>query len=195
MIATLRGRIIDRSMNGTVIVETAGVGYEVTMHTRASERLGTSDEILLYVHHHIREDAQSLYAFASQLERNTFRILIATHGVGPALAMAILQTHEPASLVDLVGRGDITALTLVPGVGRKTAERLIVELRSRLELPALEDPSADGDGSVLTEVRGALTQLGYDPSEIVSATSAIPEGADTASALRHALGVLGGRHA
>lgn len=195
MIATLRGRIIDRSVGGTVIVETAGVGYEVTMHTRAAERLGTSDEVLLHVHHHIREDAQSLYAFASQLERNTFRILIATHGVGPALAMAILETHEPASLVDVVGRGDLTALTLVPGVGRKTAERLIVELRSRLELPALESRESGGDGSVLAEVRGALTQLGYDPAEIVSATSDIPEGADTATALRYALGMLGGRNA
>ena len=195
MIATLRGRLTDRSASGHAIIEVLGVGYEVHLGARASQALHGSDEVLVYVHHHIREDTQQLFAFATPTERATFRILIATHGVGPALAMAILDTHEPHSLVDVVTRGDLAALTLVPGVGRKTAERLVIELRSRLELPAIDAAPGVGAGSVLTDVRAALEQLGYDAAEVVAATSELPDGADTATALRHALSVIGGRHA
>lgn len=195
MIATLRGEVLERLATGAAIIEVAGVGYEVTMHQRGLDRVQTGSEILVHVHHHIREDSQQLFAFASPLERNTFRILIGTHGVGPALAMAILETHEPAALVDVVGTSDIAALTLVPGVGKKTAERLIVELRSRLQLPTIDSPGTHQEGSVIAEVRGALAQLGYDPAEVVAATSNLPSGADTATALRHALAVIGGRNA
>ncbi len=94
--------------------------------------------MFLYVHHHIREDAQTLYGFTSRDDRQTFQVLIATHGIGPALAMAILATHPPASLFDIVANNDVAALTLVPGVGKKTAERLIVELRDRLSVPMLD---------------------------------------------------------
>ena len=92
----------------------------------------------LYVHHHIREDDQTLYGFLTRDERSTFKTLIATHGVGPALAMAILATYPPAALVDVVANGDVGALKAVPGVGPKTAQRLLVELRDRLSVPVLD---------------------------------------------------------
>ncbi len=103
--------------------------------------------MFLHVHHHIREDGQTLYGFATREERATFQVLIGTHGVGPALAMAILATHSPAALVDVVAGEDIGALTLVPGVGRKTAERLLIELKSRLSVPVL-DPVGAPSGAV-----------------------------------------------
>ncbi|MDB0005776.1 Holliday junction branch migration protein RuvA [Ilumatobacteraceae bacterium] len=195
MIATLRGTILSRGTDGVAVIEVGGVGYEVIMHRRTFGHVEKDTEIIVHVHHHIREDNQQLFGFGSPLERRTFRILIGTHGVGPALAMGILETHEPASLVDVIGRGDVAALTLVAGVGRKTAERLIIELRSRLDLPALEEGENTSGSSVLSEVRAALAQLGYDPAEVVAATADVPSDMDTATALRRALGVLGGRHA
>ena len=131
--------------------------------------------MFLHVHHHIREDGQTLYGFATREERATFQVLIGTHGVGPALAMAILATHPPAALVDVVAGGDIAALTLVPGVGRKTAERLLVELKSRLSVPVL-DPvgGAAAGGSAIGDVREALAGLGYAPEEIRDALRELP---------------------
>ena len=105
--------------------------------------------MFLYVHHHIREDAQTLFGFTSRDERQTFQVLINTHGIGPALAMAILATHPPAALVDIVANNDLAALTLVPGVGKKTAERLLVELRDRLSVPML-----DGAGTSAVRISG-----------------------------------------
>jgi Holliday junction DNA helicase RuvA len=154
--------------------------------------------VFLHVHHHIREDAQTLYGFATREERATFQTLIGTHGVGPALAMAILATHPPTALVDIVADADVAALTLVPGVGKKTAERLLVELRSRLSVPVLDAVGAGGPasgGSVVGDVREALAGLGYQSEEIRDALREVPAGADAASMLRDALKLLGARRA
>ena len=136
MIGSLRGEVLERGLDG----DGAARGRRrrlprrrVTPRTLAE--LEPTTPAFLYVHHHIREDGQTLYGFATRDERATFQVLIATHGVGPALAMAILATHPPAALVDIVAGGDLGALTLVPGVGKKTAERLLVELKSRLSVP------------------------------------------------------------
>ena len=180
MIASLRGRLLDRSPDGAAILEVAGVGYEVAMTSRNLASLSSDGETFIYVHHHIREDNQQLFGFTSMLERATFRILIATHGVGPSLALAILETHTPHALVDAVATSDVNALTMVSGVGKKTAERLLVELRSRLSLPELDAPASTASGGAIREIRAALEQLGYDPSEIVSATSELPVDVDVA---------------
>ncbi|HRE03519.1 MAG TPA: helix-hairpin-helix domain-containing protein, partial [Ilumatobacteraceae bacterium] len=102
------------------------------------------------------EDAQTLFGFLRRDERTTFQVLIATHGVGPSLAMAILGTHTPSALVDIVAATDAASLTLVPGVGKKTAERLMVELKNRLNLPILDPIGAatsGGGSSALADVR------------------------------------------
>jgi Holliday junction DNA helicase RuvA len=154
--------------------------------------------VFLHVHHHIREDAQTLYGFLTRDERATFQILIGTHGVGPALAMAILATHPPAALADVIAEGDLAALTLVPGVGKKTAERLLVELRSRLSVPVLDGVAAGGassGGSVVGDVREALAGLGYQPEEIREALRELPSNGDAATLLRDALKLLGARRA
>jgi Holliday junction DNA helicase RuvA len=150
--------------------------------------------VFLYVHHHIREDAQTLFGFTSRDDRSTFQALIGTHGIGPALAMAILATHPPAALFDVVSNNDVAALTLVPGVGKKTAERLIVELRDRLSVPMLDG----GDGRLGVgggrRARGAAG-LGYGTDEIRDVLRELPTDADSATLLRDALKSLGARRA
>jgi Holliday junction DNA helicase RuvA len=151
--------------------------------------------VFLYVHHHIREDGQTLFGFLRRDERAAFDILIATHGIGPALAVAILGTHSPTALVDIVAGNDLGALTLVPGVGKKTAERLLVELRNRLNLPML-DPLSTGSGSTAVgNVREALAGLGYASEEIREAMRELSDTDTAEDLLRDALRLLGARRA
>ena len=196
MIASLRGTVLERGRDATVLVEVGGVGYQVTVTPRALAELEPGTAAFLHVHHHIREDAQQLFGFLSRDERATFQDLIGTHGVGPALAMAILATHAPAALVDIVTGGDVGALTLVPGVGKKTAERLLVELRNRLSVPVLETVGATSSGgSAVGDVREALAGLGYGADEIRDALRELPSSDDAAALLRDALKLLGARRA
>jgi holliday junction DNA helicase RuvA len=195
VIGSLRGTVLERGLDGTVLLEVGGVGYHVVVSSRTLPELEPTTTTFLHVHHHIREDGQTLYGFVDRSERATFQILIATHGVGPALAMAILATHPPTALVDIVAGGDLAALTMVPGVGRKTAERLLVELRSRLAVPVLDPVGGNGSSSAIGDVREALAGLGYAPEEIREALRELSADADAASLLRDALKLLGARRA
>jgi len=195
MIGSLRGSVLERLDDGRVLVEVAGVGYLVTVTPRTLAELEPTSPVFLYVHHHIREDTQTLFGFLRRDERAAFDILIATHGIGPALAVAILGTHSPAALVDIVAGNDLGALTLVPGVGKKTAERLLVELRNRLSLPMLDPLSTNGSGTNVGNVREALSGLGYASEEIREAMRELPESASAEDLLRDALRLLGARRA
>jgi len=197
MIGSLRGSVLERTDEGTALIEVAGVGYLVSVTPRTLAELEPGSSAFLYVHHHIREDAQTLFGFLSRDERTTFQVLINTHGIGPALALAILGTHSPSALVDIVATSDLNALTLVPGVGKKTAERLLVELRNRLNLPMLDPiPAGGGGGSTaIGDVREALTGLGYGQEEIRDALRELPSTADASTLLREALKLLGARRA
>jgi Holliday junction DNA helicase RuvA len=198
MIGSLRGEVLERSGEGTVLVDVGGVGYEVVVSPRTFGELEPTSAAFLYVHHHIREDDQTLYGFLSRDERATFKTLIATHGVGPALAMAILATYPPAALVDVVANNDLGALKAIPGVGPKTAQRLLVELRDRLALPMLDGGiGADGGSgaSIVGAVREALAGLGYGPDEIREAVRELPGEGDAAALLRDALKQLGAKRA
>jgi holliday junction DNA helicase RuvA len=197
VIGSLRGTILERTDESTALVEVGGVGYLVSVTPRTLAELEPGSPAFLYVHHHIREDAQTLFGFLSRDERATFQVLINTHGIGPALALAILGTHSPSALVDIVATSDLGALTLVPGVGKKTAERLLVELRNRLNLPMLDPlPVGGGNGStVVGDVREALAGLGYAPEEIRDALRELPANADAATLLRDALKLLGAKRA
>ena len=197
MIGSLRGAVLERTDESCALVEVNGVGYLVSVTPRTLAELEPGASVFLYVHHHIREDAQTLFGFLHRDERTTFQVLIATHGIGPALALAILGTHAPVALVDIVASNDIGALTLVPGVGKKTAERLLVELRNRLNLPML-DPlpvGAGGKASVVGDVREALVGLGYGQEEIRDAMRELPSDGDASSLLRDALKLLGAKRA
>lgn len=194
MIGSLRGSVLERHLDNTVLIEVGGVGYVVTVSGRVLGELEPGTPVFLYVHHHIREDAQTLYGFTSSDDRATFQVLIATHGVGPASAMAILATHPPAALFDVVANRDVVALTLVPGIGKKTAERLIVELRDRLSVPTLDSGDV-GSVSAVADVRDALSSLGYGTDEIRDVLRELPSGSDSATLLRDALKALGARRA
>lgn len=197
MIGSLRGVLLERGPDPTtLLVEVGGVGYEVVVTPRTAAALELGTTVFLHVHHHLREDAQTLFGFPTRDERTTFRVLIGTHGVGPALALAILSTHPPATLAEVVAAGDLGALTLVPGVGKKTAERLLVELRSRLSTPILDGQvvaGVSGPSSAVGDVREALVGLGYGADEIREALRELPSTADASALLRVALERLGAR--
>jgi Holliday junction DNA helicase RuvA len=200
MIGSLRGEVLERWNDGIVLIDVGGVGYEVTVSPRAFGELEPTTSAFLYIHHHIREDGQTLYGFLNRDERTTFKTLIATHGVGPALALAILATYPPTALVDVVANGDVGALKAVPGVGPKTAQRLLVELRDRLSVPVLDgDLGAAASGASATStvgaVREALAGLGYGADEIREAVRELPGEGDAATLLRDALKLLGARRA
>lgn len=196
MIGSLRGTVLERHPDGWALLEVGGVGYVVHVSPRALAELEPSSTAFVYVHHHFREDDQTLYAFFTRDERQTFQNLIAAHGVGPSLAMAILATHAPTALVDIVATGDVSSLTMVPGVGKKTAERLLIELKGRLDLPSIERTSDTGR---LSDVREALLGLGYSENEIREALRELPDdvrsSTDSEALLRVALTHLGARRA
>jgi len=199
MIGSLRGNVLERHDDSTVLVEVGGVGYVITVTPRTLAELEPTSSVFLHIYHHIREDAQTLFGFLQRDERATFHVLIGTHGVGPAMAMAIIGTHPPSALMDVVATSDLGALTLVPGVGKKTAERLLVELRGRLDLPLLDPlPAVGGSlpgGTAIGDVREALAGLGYAPDEVRDALRELPGSSDAASLLRDALRLLGARRA
>ncbi len=196
MIGSLRGTVLERFTPSTVLIEVGGVGYLCSVTTATFAELEPTVSVFLHVHHHIREDNQTLFGFASRVERDTFNILIATHGIGPAMAMAILSTYSPTALVTVVTSGDTQALTVVPGVGKKTAERLMIELKSRLNLEGIAVSDTYGSvQSAAADVREALTALGYGPEEIREAMRQLTTADDAETMLRDALAMLGARRA
>jgi len=193
MIGSLRGTLVDRSSTGEVLVEVAGVGYRVLCAPPALAELGqVGDTVLVHTHLHVREDALTLYGFPTREERRTFEALLGAHGVGPALALAILSVHRPDDLQRALADDDVDALCLVPGVGKKTAARLLLELKARLDLPVEPIlPSADVRGTARSEVREALLALGYADVEVREVLRDLPPDGDVGVLLRDALGRIG----
>ena len=159
MIGLLRGAVVVRTGEGEVIIDVGGVGYRVAVTPATAAALVVagvrrSGEATLYVHTHVREDAIVLYGFVHDDERRCFEVLLGSHGVGPALALAIMAALSPAALSTAVLEEDLDTLCTVPGVGRKTAARLLIELKSRLDLPDLSLSGAGGGGGVGAGRRG-----------------------------------------
>ena len=190
MIGRLRGTLVHRSARGEVMLDVGGVGYRISVSPHTSVELGTlGNEVVVHTHLHVREDALTLYGFATADGRDCFESLIGAHGVGPGLALAILSTHGPEELRRVVFEGDLDSLTLVPGVGRKTAARLLLELKSRLDVP--EGDPVPASGSERAEVREALAALGYQPEEVRRAMGELPAEGDVRTLVRTALQTLG----
>jgi Holliday junction DNA helicase RuvA len=196
-----------RTGEGEVIVDVGGVGYRVTVTPATAATLvtaGTKVDQMLYVHTHVREDAIVLYGFAHDDERRCFEVLLGSHGVGPALALSIMALLSPAALSTAVLEDDSDTLCTVPGVGRKTAARLLIELKSRLDLPDLSFESArlGANGTVparpasrtaRSEARAALNELGYAPEEIRGVLDGLRDDVGVEEMLRLALRELAGR--
>lgn len=205
MIGSLRGKLLDRSAKGELLVEVNGIGYRLTVAANLPSRIGgIGSEVFLHVHHHFREDDQTLFGFVSREERDGFEALLGAHGVGPSLALAILSTHGPTELARILVEDDLDALCRVPGVGKKTAARLVVELKARFDIGNLEStlgavsnnghsrPGGLGaDTSARGVVRQALAELGYSVDEVRYATDELPPDGEESDLLRQALRRLG----
>lgn len=195
MIGSLRGVLVGRGGAGEVVVEVAGVGYRVSVPTGAAAAVGgIGSEVFLHVHTHVREDAIVLYGFAHDDERRCFEALLGAHGVGPSLALAVLSALSPAALTTAVLEDDADTLCSVPGIGRKTAARLLLDLKARLDLPELDLTAAGAPGpSARAEARAALAELGYGPDEVRRALEGRRDDVGVEELLRLALRELAAR--
>jgi holliday junction DNA helicase RuvA len=192
VIGSLRGVVAARTADGQVVVEVGGVGYRVSVTTPTAARLGrVGSEVFLHVHTHVREDAIVLYGFAHDDERRCFEALLGAHGVGPSLALAVLSALSPAALSTAVLEDDAQRLCEVPGIGRKTAARLLIDLKSRLDLPDLSPAGAAS--TARAEARAALAELGYGPEEIREALDGRRDDVGVEELLRLALRDLASR--
>jgi len=206
MIGRLQGTVLSRGETG-VLVDVNGVGYEVEVPATALYAMPEpGQQVILHTHFAVREDAQLLYGFLELRERSLFRLLIRVNGVGPKLALGILSAMDSAGFVAAVVSDNVSALVKLPGIGRKTAERLIIEMRDRLQEWELEygggaraaPPAPSRHGDWLQEAEAALVSLGYKPQEasraVVNAAThleaaALP--ANTEQLIRAALKNLG----
>lgn len=203
MIGRLRGLIIEK-LPPEIVVECQGVGYEVTMPMTSIYALPeVNQEAIIFTHFVVREDAQLLYGFANKTERKLFRLLIKINGVGPKLALAILSGMSAEQFVSCVAHDDLTTIVKIPGVGKKTAERLLIEMRDKLKdwhadpdassftltsaptgAGVAENPIADAKGDAIN----ALVSLGYTANQASKAVKAIyQDGMDSEALIRDAL--------
>src|ERR1700685_3793007 len=194
MIGSLRGKLIDKRPN-LVLLDVAGVGYQVIIPLSTFTSLSAMHaETTLLIHTHVREDQLALYGFFTAREKHCFELLISASGVGPSLALKILSGMSLDELIPAIRKGDLAQLVRIPGVGRKTAERMVVELRDKLAA-AVPDAGRPATRSQLeSDVSSALVNLGYDERTVESAIakSRSTVGNDFESLLRASLQVLGG---
>ena len=175
MIGQLRGRLADKRPS-QVLVDVGGVGYLVAVPLSTYAALGElHTEVTLLIHTHVREDALALYGFLTSREKHLFELLLSASGVGPSLALKILSGMSAEDLVPAIRGNDLGRLTKIPGVGRKTAERMVVELKDKLETVAIAEERApiSSPAGVEADVVSALVNLGYDGR---TAESAVAEG-------------------
>jgi holliday junction DNA helicase RuvA len=175
MIGQLRGRLADKRPN-QILVDVGGVGYLVSVPLSTYAGLGElHTEVTLLIHSHIREDQFALYGFLSSREKHLFEMLLSASGVGPTLALKILSGMSAEELIPAIRGNDLGRLTRIPGVGRKTAERMVVELKDKLEAMAVleQKPAAASPAGVEADVISALINLGYDGR---TAENAVAEG-------------------
>jgi Holliday junction DNA helicase RuvA len=195
MIGSLRGTLIEKRPN-QVLLEVGGVGYVVQIPLSTFTSLGAlHSENTLLIHTHVREDQFSLYGFLTAREKHCFELLISASGVGPSLALKILSGMSLDELIPAIRKGDLAQLVCIPGVGRKTAERMVVELRDKLAAVDVPDAGKPATRSQLeSDVSSALVNLGYDERTVESAIakSRSTVGNDFESLLRASLQVLGG---
>jgi Holliday junction DNA helicase RuvA len=181
MIGLLRGRLLEKRPN-QIILDVGGVGYLVAVPLSTYAALGDlHTETTLLIHMHVRQDVMALYGFLSAREKHLFELLLGASGVGPSLALKILSGMSVEELVPAIRGGDIGRLTKIPGVGRKTAERMVVELKDRLDAVATEaeKPSPTSPAGVAADVVSALINLGYDEKNSEAAVEAVKKEAGT----------------
>jgi len=195
MIGLLRGKLIEKRPNA-VLLDVGGVGYQVQVPLSTFAALGQlHSEATLLIHTHVREDQFSLFGFVTAREKQCFELLISASGVGPSLALKILSGMGIEQLVPAIRKGDLAALVLIPGVGKKTAERIVVELRDKLaavDVPETGKPTTKSQ--LESDVASALVNLGYDERSVekVLEKARAAGGKEFETLLRESLQILGG---
>ena len=197
MIGFLRGSVVQLSAE-YCLLDVGGVGYRVFIPSSTRTRLKTGEESMLYTHLSVREDALTLYGFESQEEYQAFQMLISVSGVGPKVALGILSSITVSKLFQAIHGQQIAVLTKLPGVGKKSAQRLILELKDKAaELDGAEGefeaPAEDVAGDQLSDAAAALSALGYSQSEISSVLRRVKEPISTEDAVKFALKEFAGR--
>lgn len=196
MIAYLKGTLAEKDIAG-VVVDCGGVGYEAAVPLSTFDRLpAVGDAVMLYTHHEVREDAQLLFGFATRAERDMFRLVTSVSGVGPKLALAILSGFTVGDLQLAVSQGDSKRLAAVKGIGKKTAARLVIELKDKINpIEALANATAETSreqGAVLRDALLALTSLGLSEDvarvKVQQVLEANPALTDTQAIIKKALG-------
>ncbi len=191
MIAHLRGKLIARRPN-QAIIETGGVGYDVTISVPTfSELPSAGGEVALHIHTHVREDQIALYGFLRAEEKGVFEKLITVSGIGPKLAITILSGMPADEMTGAIRGNDVARLTKIPGIGRKTAERMVLELRDKLP-PAGEEPTmaAPSLTAVQQDVLSALVNLGYQRAAAEKTLASIEKNGSFDAVFRAALAVM-----
>lgn len=189
MIGALRGQVAKTGLKAAII-DVGGVGYRVQMPLRALSKLNVGDAVNVCVHTHVREDAIDLFAFEDETDQHVFERLIAISGVGPKLALTVLSSLDVAVLRDAVATRDIKTLTKVPGVGKKTAERMAIELEGKLDMlggmlaaPVQTAAAETPEPAVLGELKSALVHLGYKPAQVEKVAAKLREQAAAGAGL------------
>src|SRR5712672_3636461 len=170
MIARLRGKPVASTTEGLVL-DVAGVGYLVAATPSALRKADGADEVTVETYLHVREDAMQLYGFAERAERELFLQLLSVNGIGPKVALAIVSGSPAEELRRAIVRGDVVRFQAIPGIGKKTAERIVLELKEKLGDPSLV-PAPEGDGEHHVVARDALVELGWS---LVDAERALAE--------------------
>ena len=187
MIARITGTLVDRGLDA-VVVDVGGVGYEIAVTPRTlSDLPGIGEEVVLHTHLHVREDQMALFGFDTMADKDLFSILLGVSGVGPKVAMAILGTLTYERLRVAVASDDVATLTDVPGIGKRSAQKLLLELKPKLDVADAEIASS----GPLAEVREALATLGYAPEEIRGTLAGMTADQSVEEMLRLALRELG----
>ncbi|WP_067656667.1 Holliday junction branch migration protein RuvA [Nocardia harenae] len=195
MIASVRGEVLEIALDH-VVIEAAGVGYRLSATPATLAGLSRGEQARLYTAMIVREDSMTLFGFADTEARELFGLLQTVNGVGPRLAMAVLAVLEPEALRKALAEGNLTTLTRVPGIGKRGAERMIVELRDKVDAVPVQSggPAAVAAGPVRDQVIEALTGLGFPARQAEPAVDTVlaeQPGAGTSAVLRAALGLLG----
>ena len=188
MIGKLSGKLLERHPP-QILVDVHGVGYEISVSMSTFYQLpATGNDVTLYTHLTVREDAHLLYGFASEQERHVFRQLLKIYGVGARTALSVLSGMSVSDLYEVVSAQDSGRLTKIPGIGKKTAERLLLELKDKLDVTIVATPVAGGEHT--SDILNALLALGYNDKEAAWAVRKLPGATAVADGIRQALKLL-----
>jgi holliday junction DNA helicase RuvA len=184
VISRLRGTVAARTAAG-IVLDVGGIGYLVAATPRVAGRVG--EEIVVETHLHVREDALQLYGFSSAEERELFELLLGVSGIGPKVALAIVSGSPAAELRRAIARDDLARFEAIPGIGRKTAQRVVMELKDKLGPPVAPIAAADDAGAASLLARDALVELGWSMIDAEQALAGLDESLSTEEQVRQAL--------